>query len=121
MYQMIDTMCEDSRIASALEIYAQDGTEYNDSGKIIWCESADDNVTQYVTYLLDTMNADKNAYKWMLSLCKYGDLYLRLYRQSDYEDDELFGNKVEERKQLNENVNIIAYSPNDHYTGYVEM
>ena len=83
-------MCEDSRIASALEIYAQDGTEYNDSGKIIWCESADTAINNYVTYLLETMNADKNAYKWMLNLCKYGDLYLKLYRQSDYDDDELF-------------------------------
>ena len=114
-------MCEDSRIASALEIYAQDGTEYNDSGKIIWCESADTAINNYVTYLLETMNADKNAYKWMLNLCKYGDLYLKLYRQSDYDDDELFVNGKSDRQKLNEDVNVIAYSKNDHYTGYVEM
>lgn len=121
IYTLIDTMCEDSRIASALEIYAQDGTEYNDSGKIIWCESADTAINNYVTYLLETMNADKNAYKWMLNLCKYGDLYLKLYRQSDYDDDELFVNGKSDRQKLNEDVNVIAYSKNDHYTGYVEM
>ena len=32
------------------------------------------------------MNADKNIYGWVYSLLKYGDVYLRLYRESDYQD-----------------------------------
>ena len=35
MYSLLDTMCEDSTIAAILETYAEDATEYNDSGKIV--------------------------------------------------------------------------------------
>lgn len=42
--KLIDTMSEDPTIAAALEIYAEDITEANDNGQIIWCESADANI-----------------------------------------------------------------------------
>lgn len=121
IYGMIDSMCEDSTIAAVLETYAEDATEYNDEGKIVWCESSDANVAKYITFLLDTMNVDKHIYKWVHSLCKYGDLYLRLFRQSDYEDDGLFSDSQDNnRKQLNEDVKIKTYSVNDNYINYVE-
>ena len=121
IYGMIDSMCEDSTIAAVLETYAEDATEYNDEGKVVWCESSDANVAKYITFLLDTMNVDKHIYKWVHSLCKYGDLYLRLFRQSDYEDDGLFSDSQDNnRKQLNEDVKIKTYSVNDNYINYVE-
>jgi hypothetical protein len=119
---MLDTLCQDSTISAVLETYAEDATEYNDEGKIVWCESSDANVAKYITFLLDTMNVDKHIYKWVHSLCKYGDLYLRLFRQSDYEDDGLFSDSQDNnnRKQLNEDVKIKTYSVNDNYINYVE-
>ena len=66
------------------------------------------------------MNVDKQIYKWVYSLCKYGDLYLRLYRQSDY-DDGLFDNDNKAKKPLNEAIKIKAYSKGDSYVNYVEM
>ena len=133
IYDLLDTMCEDPTIAAVLETYAEDATEYNDKGQIVWCESSDTEVANYVSYLLDTMNIDKNIYKWVHSLCKYGDLYLRLYRESDYKDDPLF--KVQddvkdnpsiyaekdEKKKLNEDIKVVAYSKNDNYVHYIEM
>ena len=77
--QLLDTMGQDPIISSALEIYAEDATEYNANGQIVWCEAADPNINQYITFLLDTLNVDKHIYEWVYSLCKYGDLYLRLY------------------------------------------
>ncbi len=143
IYDLLDTMCEDPTIAAVLETYAEDATEYNDQGHIVWCESSDSEVAAFVNYLLDTMNIDKNAYKWVHSLCKYGDLYLRLYRESDYKDpvfklDDEYenGNKLnpsiyKDKKALNENLNnkekleedikIIAYHNNDNYVHYIEM
>ena len=81
MYQLLDTMAEDPTIAAVLETYAEDATETNDDGRIVWCTSNDINIAKYITYLLDTMNVDKNSYRWVYSLCKYGDLYIRLDRQ----------------------------------------
>ena len=118
VYSLLDTMAEDSTIAAILETYAEDATEYNDNGEIVWCESDDNNIAQYVTFLLKTMNVDKNIYGWVHRLCKYGDLYFRLYRESEVRDPVFDEN--EEDRTLNEDVKIIAYSKNDKYSHYIE-
>lgn len=128
--QLLDTMAEDSFMAAALELYAEDATEANDAGDIVWCSSDNDKIAKYVTYLIETMNINKNIYKWAYSLCKYGDVYLRLYRNSEYED-KLFDNEKkkvslkesnnEEKQPLNEEVVLKVYSQNDRYSHYVEM
>lgn len=125
VYNMLDTMCQDTMISAVLETYAEDATEANDQGQIVWCESSDADIQKYVSFLLSTMNVDKHIYKWTHSLCKYGDIYLRLYRQSDLGDDFLFDdvskNKKRGRKKLTEDVKIKVYSKNDHYVNYMEM
>ena len=120
VYGLLDSMCEDATIAAVLETYAEDATEYNDEGQIVWAESSDANIQKYVQFLLDTMNVDKNIYSWVYSLCKYGDIYLRLYRESDWKQADLFDN-TKTKEQLNEDVKIKAYSQNDHYVNYMEM
>lgn len=136
LYEVIDTMCEDTTIAAALEIYSEDSTETAETGRIVWCQSDDESVSKYITYLLDVLNIDKNIFKWVYCLCKYGDLYLRLYRESDMED-KLFATEdnSEHRKDLreqfehlddpeepiNESVTVHAYNANDRYAQYVEM
>ena len=87
IYQMIDTMSLDSSVSAILRTYAEDVCEPADNGHIIWCEANDSNISKFVNYLLNVMNADKNMYGWTHSLLKYGDLYLRLFRESDYEDE----------------------------------
>lgn len=120
LYAMLDTMSQDSIVSAVLETYAEDATEYNDNGRIVWAESADGEVSKYITFLLDTIGADKHIYKWVYSLCKYGDLYLKLFRESESKDL-LFDNEDEKDNTLNEDVNIKAFSKNDRYTHYVEM
>lgn len=147
IYQLLDTMAQDPTIASVLEIYAEDATETNDDGRIVWVESDDSDCAKYITYLLDTMGVDKYIYKWTYSLCKYGDLYLRLYRNSEIEDG-LFNEKEtlenerkqklreeiesykqihegalpskEELQQMNEDVVVKVFSKDDKYSHYVE-
>ena len=99
LYGLIDTMCQDSTVAAILEVHAEDATEYNDSQQIVWATSDDDKVCQYVSYLLDKINVDKHVFEWVLNLCKYGDIYLRLYRQSEY-DDELDIFATEEKRKV---------------------
>ena len=119
MYAMLDTMSQDSIVSAVLETYAEDATEYNDDGRVVWVESSNGDIAKYITYLIDTIGTDKHIYKWVYSLCKYGDLYLKLFRESESED--LLFAKDEKSKNLNEDVNLKVYSKNDRYTHYIEM
>lgn len=126
LYQCIDTMSNDSTISSVLETYAEDTTVANEQGRIVWVESSDEKCAKYVTYLLDTLNVDKNAYAWVYSMYKYGDLYLKLFRESDYNNDLIFNSEnVDARQTLNESktneaVEIFVSKKSDRYVPYVE-
>ena len=105
VYNLLDTMSEDSTVAAILEAYAEDSTEYNDEGRIVWVDSSDSNVAQYVDFLLRTLKVDKNIYKWAYSLCKYGDVYLRLYRKSEYYDilfDDPYADEVSDETEVSD-------------------
>ena len=124
LYSLIDQMATDSRMATALEYYAEDSTERNDQGKIVWVESNSSEITKYISFLLNSLNIDKNVYKWVYSLCKYGDVYVRLYRESEIKDelfDDLNKKSLTESQNLEEDVKVKVYSKNDNYVHYVEM
>lgn len=131
LYQVLDTMAQDSTVASILEIYAEDATEQNEQGETVWVESSDANIAKYVKFLLNSLGVEKNIYRWVYSLCKYGDLYLKLYRQSDFDDDLIQEKDVLNEKfsaisdkpaeKLDESVKLKAYSPNDKLVNFVDM
>lgn len=131
LYQVLDTMAQDSTVASILEIYAEDATEQNEQGETVWVESSDANIAKYVKFLLNSLGVEKNIYRWVYSLCKYGDLYLKLYRQSDFDDDLIEEKDVLNEKfsaisdtsveKLDESVKLKAYSPNDKLVNFVDM
>jgi hypothetical protein len=133
IYQLIDTMCQDSAVSSIVRTYAEDVCETADNGHIIWCESTDPNIARFVNYLLNVMNVDKKIFGWTYSLIKYGDVYLRLYRESDYKDPifkreaqrtslkEEFSKKPESKEEVNESVNLKLHKAGDNYSYYVEM
>lgn len=131
LYQLLDVMGDDPTVAAVLETYAEDATEYNDKGQIIWVESDDANIGKYITFLLDSMKVDKNAYKWAYSLCKYGDIYWELFKQSEYSKDDFFdtsswndkqlSDDIDKRKYLKESIDINLYKKDDHYVHYIEQ
>lgn len=128
VYNLIDTMCEDARIGAIIELYSADATETNDQGQIVWAESDNPEITSYITYLLDSCRVDKHIYSWANCLIKYGDVYLRLYRKSEVENDLFADNKaIEEQdelqkksKTLNEAINLVKFHADDDYITYVE-
>ena len=144
IYQLIDTMAQDSSVSAILKTYAENICEPADNGHVIWCESDDPNISKFVNYMLNTMNADKNMYGWAYSLVKYGDLYLKLFRESDYEDDLFKADSIKaanstrsvltenfdaftelakhdkSAEKLDEAVNLNMHSENDLYSFYVE-
>ena len=131
VYKLLDMMGEDPIISSALEIYASDATEPNDQGRILWVESDDSKVSGAVEQILDAFNVDKNAYSQIYSLCKYGDIYLKLYRNSEFNIDSVKSDlkrlnedvnlSEEEKKKLKESIILRMYSKNDRYAEYAEM
>ena len=139
VYNVLDIMSEDSMISSVLEIYAEDATETNEEGHIVWAESSDVAISKYINFLLNELNVDKNIYQWAYSLIKYGDVYLKLLRNSEYKKDFLFNRQEQEQEQrkvtinedlidsteskekLDEDVKLKVYEKNDNYSHYVEM
>lgn len=112
-YELIDTMSMDSTIAAAIETYAEDIVQTNRKGEIFWAESDDKEVAKYVNYLLKRIDFDRNAYKWAYTLTKYGDVYVKLVRNSEIENSKLFKDKSKE--PLKEDVHIVVHTDNDHY------
>ena len=62
-YELIDTMAMDSTIAAGLETYAEETVQTNDKGQIFWIESEDAETAKYVSFLLNKLDADRNAYR----------------------------------------------------------
>lgn len=129
-YQLIDSMAQDDVIAAVLETYAEDTVQTNDSGQVVWIEAEDTKVLDYTSWLLNSLNVDKHLYQWAYCLVTYGDVYLRLYRNSDVEEDKLFRNNKRNKKlnestqgsePINEDVKLRIYSNSDKYIPYVEM
>lgn len=126
LYNVLDLMAQDSIITAILETYAEDATETNEEGKIIWAKSKDPSVEKFVNYLIKIMQFDKHAYAWVYSLILYGDLYLQLYKKSDYDNDifkkkeETVKDKLDNKNTLNEDLKIYKYASSDHYVDYLE-
>ena len=132
VYQLIDTMCTDSAVSSIVRTYSEDVCETADNGHIVWCESSNPNIAKFVNYLLNVMNVDKKIFSWTYCLIKYGDVYLRLFRESDYKDPlfkqdnknkirtALHENLEASTEQLDEAVNLNIRKSNDNYSYYVE-
>ena len=118
-YELIDTMSMDSIIASALERYAEDITQTNKKGQIFWVESDKAEVAKYVQYLLNKIDFDRNAYKWAYMLTKYGDVYVKLVRNSEFENSFLFGDK-KKKEPLQEDVRLVVNKDSDHYADTLE-
>lgn len=135
-YALIDSMACDDRVSAVLETYAEDTVETNEHGQIVWCEASDEEVNKYISYLINSLDIDKYAYEWVYSLIKYGDVYLRLYKESDYDEDLIFGREEEgktpdkklnedledgEAEKVDESIKVAVHAKSDHYVHYVEM
>lgn len=132
MMTLIDTMCEDPIISAVVQTLSEDVTERNDQGRIVWVESEDSDALKYMNFLLDSLNVDKYVYRWANCLIKYGDVYLKLFRQSETEEDKFFKEKdnktlneqlieTSAQEKLDESVVFVANAKDDVLSGYVEM
>lgn len=132
-YRMYDEMAKDVLISSALDLYADDATEYADDGRVIWGESTDANVSKTVNEIISSLKLDESAWGHIRSLIEYGDLYLETFRFSD--GDLLMGRTYLERNsdnkslveavnakqaKISEDVIVNAYGEADRLESYIE-
>lgn len=121
VYRLIDMMSQDGTVASIIESYAEDATETNPDGNVMWVESENADVVKYVTFLLSTLQINENAYGWVNSLIKYGDLYLKLFKESEYEESSIFDNDaINKKSRLHEDVILHVEDKSEHYVNFVE-
>jgi hypothetical protein len=86
-YSEFEALLSDATIAAAIEMYADDATQYNHrTGKIIWAESDDIEIQKAANRLIDVLRLNEKAWKHIYALGTYGDVYLRLYRQGEMSD-----------------------------------
>lgn len=86
-YAAYENMLSDATIAAAMEMYADDATQYDPKkGKVIWVESSEPDIANAANRLIDVLQLNEKAWRHIYSLCTYGDLYLRIYREGDTPD-----------------------------------
>lgn len=85
-YIGFEEMLEDPIIAAALQMYVDDACQYNEKGNIVWAEGSDTAAVEAANRLIDVLDINKHCWRDIYSLCTYGDLYLRLYKEGDESD-----------------------------------
>ena len=88
-YAAYEEMLTDPIISAALEMYADDSTPYNADSRILWAESDDPVISEAANRLIRVLGIEGHAWRDIYSLCTYGDLYFRLYREGDESEAEL--------------------------------
>lgn len=122
-YESYDQMASDSIIAAALEIYADDATQYDEQGRVVWVESDSPEIAKAGNRLLDILEIPERAWKHIHQACLYGDYYLKLFREGELEEeDEETSSHVHSSsvKVVNDKVtkDDLNYTP--QYVEYVE-
>ena len=106
-YRIFDEMETDSVISSALDMYADDATQYDIEGRVIWAEAEDSDVEAFANRLIDTFQLNKTAWSDIRSLCKYGDLFLETFRDDETGDDD----EPYETKEVDGSAGLKMYIP----------
>ena len=85
-YRVYDEMREDSIISAALEMYADDATQYNRDGSVVWVDSDDADCAKFCNRLIKNLDLDKNAWSYIYALCLYGEIYIELFTDDPKEN-----------------------------------
>ena len=119
-YDLIDQMCNDSIPAAILELCTEDTVTTNEDNNIVWVTSDNPIIQKSAELVLKSFQVNKNIPKWANSLIKYGDVYLKLFKKSEYDPDPIF-KKDDKKKLLKEDIKVHLTKDEDHFVSYAEM
>ena len=115
-YDAFDEMEKDSIISAAIRMYADDATQYNLDGNVIWAESDEPNISDFANRLIDVLKLNENAWFHIYNLVKYGDLYLETFY-----DDEIPGSRTNNGNHLSYGTSVMQHAVGARMEEYVEM
>ena len=79
LFRDYESMDNDSIIASALDIYADESTMKSEYGNVLEINTDNDQVFKILHNLYyDIINIEFNLWPWIRNMCKYGDHFLKL-------------------------------------------
>ena len=93
-YDAFDEMEKDAAIAAALKMYADDSTQYNLDGNVIWVESSEPDIAAFGNRLLQVLRVNEKAWIHIYNLVKYGDIYLETFYDDEVDADSLVSTPV---------------------------
>lgn len=77
MYADYDAMDTDGILASAMDVYADECTTYDDQGDLLQIKTENGKIKSVLHNLFyDVLNIDFNLWSWVRNTCKYGDFFL---------------------------------------------
>jgi len=76
-YTDFEMMEFEPMISSALDIYADECTIFNEEGKVVSIYSDDKKNKEYLEdFFYNILDIENNAWAWVRNLCKYGDVFM---------------------------------------------
>jgi len=85
LFRDYESMDNDSIIASALDIYADESTMKSEYGNVLEINTDNDQVFKILHNLYyDIINIEFNLWPWIRNMCKYGDHFLKLEIDEKY-------------------------------------
>ena len=115
-YEAYDAMTKDIIISSALEMYSDDATQYDNEGRLIWAEGSNKDLIKDINERLDLLEIPKKLWSIYYNLAEYGDVYLRLFKKTDI--------NPEANQPIEKNPNALNESVMDFsvpYEDYIEL
>ena len=115
-YQAFDEMEKDATVSAALKMYADDATQYNLDGNVLWVESDDPDIAKFGNRLIEVLRLNQNAWTHIYNLVKYGDIYLETF----YDDEENDG-MIAKNIHSGYGTNVMSHRAGARIEEYVEM
>ena len=94
-YDAFDEMEKDGTISAVLQMYADDATQYNLDGDVIWVESSNPDIAAFGNRLIDVLKLNQNAWQHIYNLVKYGDIYLETFYDEEETDKDMVSKNVD--------------------------
>lgn len=93
-YQTYDNMLSDTVVSSAIEMYADDATQYGSDGRAIWVTADDTDTENVLNSILEELDIESELWGMYYALAAYGDVYIRLFKKPVDITEEGFDNAL---------------------------
>lgn len=78
-YQMYEELSQDSIISSVLDLYAEDATQSDINGNIMWIQGEDKSIENIIQSIFEGIDIEKDLWAITRMLALYGDVYIELF------------------------------------------